>query len=312
MEPIRLRDFIVDTDGWIYAVSTYDNAEKAGCVLRYVPDPSGERVHADGTRYRKFDFEDSFAFIAHHKPHYSGPVLRVPVHDLRQVLKPEIEMDRIIARHPRVNHLAGILNVPTGFIGCTGSLLCGLENENSDIDLVVYGDHWFTAQQTLRSAIITGDLEGLSPNMWRRVYEKRRPEIPYETFVLHEERKWNRGQIDGTYFDLLFTRSYDDLDRIAFDRGVVMGRRTIEALVMDASLAFDSPAVYEVEHDEFDRVISFTHTYSGQALAGETIEACGVAERHGSGQWLVVGTTRQARGEYIISKTLIEERYHYR
>jgi predicted nucleotidyltransferase len=144
--------------------------------------------------------------------------------------------------------------------------------------------------------------------MWRRVYEKRRPETPYEIFVLHEERTWIRGQIDGTYFDLLFTRAYDDLDRITIDRGTVLGRRTIEARVTDDSLAFDSPAVYEVEHDEFDRVISFTHTYSGQALAGETIEACGVAERHGNGQWLVVGTTREARGEYIISKTLVEER----
>lgn len=308
MKPIRLRDFIVDTEGWIYAVSTYDNAEKAGCVLRYVPDPSGERAHANGTRYRKFDFEDSFAFIRDHKPRYLDSVVRVPLHDIQQVRKPELGMPRIIARHPRVQHLAGILNVPPGFIGCTGSLLCGLENENSDIDLVVYGDHWFIAQQTLRSAIITGKLEGLSPDMWRRVYEKRKPDIPYETFVLHEERKWNRGQIEGTYFDLLFTRSYDDLDRIAFDRGMILGRRTIEARVTDASLAFDSPAVYEVEHDEFDQVISFTHTYSGQALAGETIEACGVAERHGNGQWLVVGTTREARGEYIISKTLIEEK----
>ncbi len=308
MKPIRLRDFIVDTEGWIYAVSTYDNAEKAGCVLRYVPDPSGERAHANGTRYRKFDFEDSFAFIRDHKPRYLDSVVRVPLHDIRQVRKPELGMPRIIARHPRVQHLAGILNVPPGFIGCTGSLLCGLENENSDIDLVVYGDHWFIAQQTLRSAIITGKLEGLSSDMWRRVYEKRKPDIPYETFVLHEERKWNRGQIEGTYFDLLFTRSYDDLDRIAFDRGMILGRRTIEARVTDASLAFDSPAVYEVEHDEFDQVISFTHTYSGQALAGETIEACGVAERHGNGQWLVVGTTREARGEYIISKTLIEEK----
>ena len=308
MKPIRLRDFIVDTEGWIYAVSTYDNAEKAGCVLRYVPDPSGERAHANGTRYRKFDFEDSFAFIRDHKPRYLDSVVRVPLHDIQQVRKPELGMPRIIARHPRVQHLAGILNVPPGFIGCTGSLLCGLENENSDIDLVVYGDHWFIAQQTLRSAIITGKLEGLSSDMWRRVYEKRKPDIPYETFVLHEERKWNRGQIEGTYFDLLFTRSYDDLDRIAFDRGMILGRRTIEARVTDASLAFDSPAVYDVEHDEFDQVISFTHTYSGQVLAGETIEACGVAERHGNGQWLVVGTTREARGEYIISKTLIEEK----
>ncbi|WAC04620.1 MAG: nucleotidyltransferase domain-containing protein [Methanoregula sp.] len=306
MEPIRLRDFIVDADGWIYAVSTYDNAEKAGCVLRYVPDASGERVHADNTRYRKFDFEDSFEFIADHKPQYLGSVLRIPLEDIQQVQKPEREMARITARHPRVKHLAFILNVPSGFIGCTGSLLCGLENENSDIDLVVYGDHWFGAQQTLRSAIISKKLDGLSPDMWRKVYEKRKPEITYEMFVLHEERKWNRGQIDGTYFDLLFTRPYEGLDVFLFGKGEVLGKRTFEARVTDASLAFDSPAIYEVEHEEFSRVISFTHTYSGQALAGETIEARGVAERHGNERWLVVGTTREAQGEYIISKTLVE------
>ena len=38
MLPVRLRDFIEDNDGWLYAVSTYDNAESVGCVLRYVPD----------------------------------------------------------------------------------------------------------------------------------------------------------------------------------------------------------------------------------------------------------------------------------
>jgi uncharacterized protein len=75
--------------------------------------------------------------------------------------------------------------------------------------------------------------------------------------------------------------------------------------VKDASLAFDNPAVYEIEHDSITRVLSFTHTYSGQARAGETIEACGVVEEHGDERWLIVGTTREARGEYIISKTLL-------
>ena len=307
MNPIRLRDFIIDPDGWIYAVSTYDNAQKVGCVLRYVPGPSGERVNVAGMRYRKFDFDDAFAFIAKHKPEYLDSVLRIPIGDVKRVLKPDREFSRIAARNPRVARLASILKVPRGFIGCTGSLLCGLENDNSDIDLVVYGKHWFVAQQTLRSAIRAGTIGGLSPEMWRRVYQKRNPEIPFDTFVVHEERKWNRGQIEGTYFDLLFTRSYEDLNRIASGRGVVLGKTTIEAQVTDVSFAFDSPAVYEVEHEEFSRVLSFTHTYSGQALPGETIEACGVAEQHGNERWLVVGTTREARGEYIISRTLLEQ-----
>jgi predicted nucleotidyltransferase len=125
--------------------------------------------------------------------------------------------------------------------------------------------------------------------------------------VLHEQRKWNRGQIEGTYFDILYTRSYDEIMSAPSGKGPVLGTVTIEAKVKDASLAFDNPAIYEVEHESVSRVLSFTHTYSGQAVAGETIGACGVLEQHGDERWLIIGTTREARGEYIVSKTLLGE-----
>jgi predicted nucleotidyltransferase len=197
--------------------------------------------------------------------------------------------------------------LPEGYICCNGTLLCGLEDETSDIDMVVYGKHWFVAQGLVRKGIFEGEMEGLSADMWRKVYEKRKPEISYDQFVLHELRKWNRGQIDGTYFDILYTRSYDELKSVPAGKGRVLGKMKIEAKVTDASLSFDSPAVYEIDHDSVSRVLSFTHTYSGQALEGETMEACGICEQHGDDLWLVVGTTREARGEYIVSKTLLEK-----
>jgi len=306
MKPIRLRDFIEDEDGWIYAVSTYDNADKIGCVLRYVPDADGERVHASGTRYKKYDFEDAYAFIARHKPKYAALLQRIPYNDVKRVLKPDLELPYIALKHPRVQKLIDLLSLPSGTIGCTGSLLCGLENEASDIDMVVYGRHWFTAQALVRQGILEGIIEGLSLEMWKKVYDKRKPEISYEEFVLHEQRKWNRGQIEGTYFDILYTRSYDELKSAYPGKGTVIGKQTIEAKVVDASLSFDNPAIYEIEHESVSRVLSFTHTYSGQALAGETIEACGVCEQHGNERWLVVGTTREAKGEYIRSRSLLE------
>ena len=306
MLPVRLRDFIEDIDGWIYAVSTYDNSEKIGCVLRYVPDICGERVSPSGTRYKKYDFEDAYAFIACHKPQYSDLVQRIPHKDVKRILKPEMEISHIADNHPRVQKLLDLFRLPEGTIGCTGSLLCGLENETSDIDMVVYGNHWFTAQEQVRQGILEGNIDELSTEMWHKVYEKRRPEITYDQFVLHELRKWNRGQIEGTYFDILYTRSYDNLKSAPTGRGKVIGRRVIEAKVTDALLAFDSPAVYEVEHESVSRVLSFTHTYSGQALAGEMIEARGICEQHDNELWLVVGTTREARGEYIISRTLLD------
>jgi len=71
------------------------------------------------------------------------------------------------------------------------------------------------------------------------------------------------------------------------------------------ALANDNPATYLIDHEEISRVLSFTHTYSGQALDGERIQAKGVCEVHGDEQWLIVGTSREARGEYIRSLTLL-------
>lgn len=304
-KPIRLRDFIEDGDGWLYAVSTYDNSERAGCTLRYVPDEEGDRVTGDGRRYRKVDFDEAFSLVAHKKPAYRDVFHRVPLSDIRRVLKPEEEIDRIAARDARVRRLLSLFSLPPGSIGCTGSFLCGLENEASDIDLVVYGDYWFRAVEILRDATGNGLLEPIDEAMWRRIYEKRKPEIGFDEFLLHEKRKWNRGKIDTTYFDILYTRSYADALCVPHAKGRVLGRGTIEATVTDARFSHDSPAVYRVDHGEVSSVLSFTHTYSGQAREGEVIEARGVLEEHGGDVWLIVGTSREAKGEFIRSLTLL-------
>lgn len=307
-KPIRLRDFVEDRDGWLYAVSVYDNQDRVGCVLRYVPDPEGERVDHEGRRYRKLDFEDAFKKIRDEKPEYADIVQRVPVQDIRRVFKPEEELESVVKRDIRVHKLVKIFDLPPVTVGVTGSFLCGLEAEGSDIDMVVYGRTWFHAQELLRYEIAKGRLQDLDEDLWKRVYEKRRPELSVDEFMLHERRKWNRGQIDDTYFDLLYTRSYKNLNPVPVGKGKSVGKMTLEATVTDASLAYDNPAVYKVEHESISRILSFTHTYSGQALKGETVEARGVCEQHGDESWLIIGTTREAKGEYLKSKTLIEEK----
>jgi predicted nucleotidyltransferase len=212
----------------------------------------------------------------------------------------------VVARDARVRRLADALRLVPGTAGCTGSLLVGLEGPGSDIDLVVYGAAFDRARARLPQAIREGVVDDLSEDLWRRVYAKRRPALTYEEFRLHEARKWNRGEIGGTYFDLLFTRDYPSIDPRPVPKGTVAGKARIEATVTDAALAYDVPAVYELDHPEVSRVLSFTHTYSGQALAGEVIEAAGVLEEHGDGRWLVVGTSREPVGEFIRSLTLIE------
>jgi len=306
-KPVRLRDFIEDVDGRLYAVSTYDNRERVGCILRYIPDPSGTRQNREGVRFRKLEFDEAFTYIEREKPEYFDIIQRVPYTDIRRVLKPEDEIGAVIRRNPLVQRLSSLFGLPARTYGCTGSLLCGLESEESDIDFVVYGRVFFHARELLRYAINRGRLQPISDDLWDYIYRKRNPEISFDEFILHEKRKWNRGQIDSVYFDILYARSYKALNPLPCTRGRTCGLRTIEATVTDDSLSFDSPAVYRVDHEDISRVLSFSHTYCGQALAGERIQAKGVCERHGSEQWLIIGTTRDARGEYIRSLSLLED-----
>ena len=110
---------------------------------------------------------------------------------------------------PRVQKLLDLFGLP-GIIGCTGSLLCGLENEASDIDMVVYGKHWFTAQELVRQGILEGNIDRLSPKCGVR--STKNADLKSRTISLYSTSVGNRpGQIEGTYFDILYTRSYDDL-----------------------------------------------------------------------------------------------------
>ncbi|MRR37674.1 DNA polymerase subunit beta, partial [bacterium] len=117
-------------------------------------------------------------------------------------------------------------------------------------------------------------------------------------------RKRNRGMVEGTYFDLLFTRDWEQIQ--PQPRGRQAGAAQIEARVVNADFSFDSPAIYRLDHPEVKEIFSYSHTYAGQALPGESIEAKGVLEETENGLRLVVGTTREARGEWIRSLTLME------
>ncbi len=305
--PLRIRDFIRDSDNWLYAVAAYDTNGGAGCVLRYIPDPAGDRVDPAGTHYRKVGFEEAFELIEKKKPQYAGLVHRIPTSDIIEILKPDEQLKAVAARDGQVKRFQEIFDLPDGTLGVTGSRLCGIADSSSDIDGVVYGKWFAHAQQRLREGIASGEIEDLDDELWRSVYKKRNPDLGYDEFILHEQRKWNRGQIDGTYFDLLYSRGYDDLPGFVMMKGEVLGTTTIEATVTDDTFAFDSPSIFEISHPEITRVLSFTHTYTGQAKKGERIEAQGIVEKHGDQKWLIVGTTREAKGEFIRSLSLLEE-----
>ena len=301
----RLRDFIITKDDWIFAVADYCHEKGIRSILRYVPDPDGKR--GIDKKYRKLDFDDSFIFMKKARPEWVSDVHIVPWDSVKEILAPDIKLPSIIKRNEKVKAIVTALQkeVPVEKMGVTGSLLAGLEIESSDIDFIVYGSSWFTARDIIkREKEKKNPITEISDQMWQDIYKKRRPDISFDEFLLHEIRKGNRGMVGGTYFDLLFVRDWKDIAPCV--RGTDIGNKTIEATVTNADFAFDSPAIYKIDHPEISYVLSYTHTYAGQALVGERIEACGMVEIVGNMKRLIVGTTREPKGEWIRSLTLLD------
>lgn len=292
----RLRDFIITRDDRVYSVISYNTRENIPAALRYVPDDQGERIHEDGMRFRKIQ-EVLVEFVSWD--------------DVASVLRCEEILRELVDIHPKIGGIVDVLldvGVHMNMIGITGSYLCGLSTPSSDIDLVVYGNEWYRARDAVENAKKQGAIQRLSDEMWHRIYAKRSPEIGFDEFLVHELRKGHRGMVDDVYFDLLYTRDWSEIDASMRLRGATVRRMQINAHVTDDRFSFDNPAVYEVEHEQVHKVLSFTHTYAGQAIKGEMIEACGLLEAAGDEMRLVVGTSgREAPGEWIRSLTLLEE-----
>lgn len=276
---MRIRDFARVGERYLSSV-TYRREPPYDLLPRYVRDPSGER-----RGYRKLDFQGLER-----------------VDEVDEILRPdEAELE---GRAAEVADLLEGRGVPRDRIGVTGSRLLGLETGSSDVDTVVYGREAFDAAREEAAELVEeGELESLDRGDWEAVYEKRSPELGFEEFLAHERRKGNRFKLRSSLVDLLFVRSDGEVDWSLADLldEEREGEGTVRGEVVDASFSYDSPAVYELE-GEVERVYSFTHTYAGQVREGEELEARGFFVR--DGRELVVGSTREASGEYVRSLDL--------
>ncbi len=307
----RLRDFVITKEGWIFAVADYCRGDGIRAILRYVPDPGGTR--GKDTRYRKFDFDDAFEFMKKERPEWVKDVHIIPLDEVMEVLSPSEHIKKLKYENEKIAQIVDTLEkggIPVSSMGVTGSRLAGLENESSDIDFIVYGKMWFKARDIISAAKRKNENKGsgimeISDEMWQDIYKKRKPEISFGEFLRHEMRKGNRGMVGDTYFDLLYVRDWDEID-YRCRRGKDTGTARIMAEVINAEYAFDSPAIYEINHPEISQVLSYTHTYAGQVREGEIMEACGIIEELPDITRLVVGTKREPKGEWIRSLTLMQ------
>ena len=186
-------------------------------------------------------------------------------------------------------------------LGLTGSMLIAQQGAKSDIDLVVYGrDAFKQTRHSIKQAVDSGALDLLNHALMEDNFQRRLGELSFEEFSWHENRKYNKAVIDDCKFDIGMVCLANERQQ-DYNVQQKQGRQTLIAKVINDQQAFDFPARYLIDNVEFSDIISFTHTYVGQAQQGETIEVSGAVERDSATgkRRLIVGSSREAKGEYI-------------
>ncbi len=220
-----------------------------------------------------------------------------PRERMTQILQSGV-CDRFEQRVARVARTLGIEQPESPWLGVTGSVLIGAHHERSDIDLVVYDSAAFQqVRARLQIALKQGGVQPLDDATWHATYQRRGCSLTFDQYLWHEQRKLNKFVYEGTKVDLSYVGTPPAETE---QRGKKLELRILQGTVVDDSQAFDHAARYLVDHGEIPQIVSYNPTYTGQARQGETVEAAGWVERLGDGQLrLLVGTTREAPGEYI-------------
>ena len=262
----------------------------------------------------------------------------VPNEDVINILSPYNRLNEILESQndefeKKCKNLADILHnygLSYKYMGVSGSTVIKLNNKNSDIDFVIYGMKNHKKARTVLKTIFeeneknklnTRNIHPLSEDFWKKAYNKRIKgnTLSYDEFVWHEKRKYNRGVINNTMFDLLATRDWSEINSKYGDYSYKnLGFIKIECDIVDDDYIFDNPAIYKIDNvkivdlaenklelnsKEIKEVVSFTHTYAGQAFNGEKVivrgKLEGVSSPYGNYKRIVVGTSREAFNEYI-------------
>lgn len=301
------KDFIETREGLIFAVVENGlEQEKVLCFLRY---------HKLDGQWKKLETGAANNFLSLHYPHYLYysslkqahlhavcPQDIIQHHQPRKRLKSLLNdqaTDSVINDLLLLCHLFKDKGLNLDLIGVTGSVLIAAQKQSSDIDLVFYCREIFHQARALIPQLINqGACSELDENAWKTAFNRRNCEITYADYLWHELRKKNKLLINQRKVDLSFVSSKVQTTGLSCYKK--LQATTLKVQVFDASLAFDYPAIFLINHPHIHSIVCYTATYTGQAEAGEWVEVAGFVEQAENGeQRIVVGSTREAKEQYI-------------
>lgn len=308
-------DYILTVDGLFFAVKGSIHPEElVVAILRYIPDPCGEREISGIIYKRVYNLDLTTDYLKENHPEYVNYIPRlgielqtVPITNIISHFEPRKRLTSILENpvseiEEVLSLFVNSLNIPSWSIGITGSLLIGAQNEDSDIDVNVYGhDESRKAYDALINMRETLDwITPLDCEIFNSVLSSRWGDtgLPLGKFSEIESRKVLHGLVLGhEYFVRLLVP--DDVYT-----SKALKNATIRVKIIDDSKAIFNPCIYKVKPVDGSHTVTELKSYRGkfteQVKTGELVEARGTIEEVMSPDGVFYRLMLGSRGDYLL------------
>jgi predicted nucleotidyltransferase len=294
----------------------YHPDDRKICFIRFYPNKNGDRVK-DGTRYKKiYNLQERFSFLKANYPQYlfyakewDLDLQAVKNEDIKQIYSPKdyfkslYEKNELSPNEKVSKTLCELFinngAIPDDAIGITGSQMVGLNRNNSDIDLVIYGTKIsLKFQKSLKEIFETpNDCRMYNEDEYITQYNWRvgGSGIPYKIFLYSELRKLHQGKYQGTDFFIRYIKSPEDWKGTYYDyRFQNLGRIHIKAKITDHTNSIFTPCSYIIKPlkiiscsynekrtllERIREISSYRGRFCEQAIKDETVDIYGKLEK---------------------------------
>ncbi len=284
------------------------------CYLRFFPMSEGDRTK-NGIKYKKvYQLGDRYSLLKEKYPKYlffskelDLEVQGVSKKDIKEIHTPKKFFKKLIEGNDLSNieshsrELCELLisqgNINEDSIGITGSTMVGLNTEDSDIDLIVYGTETCLKFHERLKYIFKGsdNIRKYDNDEYKSHYEWRvgGSDIPFEDFLRSERRKQHQGKFMDHDFFIRYIKSPKDWKGNFYDYQYKnLGRIKLKAKILDSKDSIFTPCSYiikthkilestmkDINLRDINEVNSFRGRFCEQAKEGENVLIEGKLEK---------------------------------
>ena len=239
------------------------------CFLRFYNDPRGDRFR-EGKKYKKvYNLEDRYNILREKYPSYiffskelDLELQGVKNDDIKFIYTPRNYLKTITSSRNLTSLEKNSLElcnlfineggIPKNLIGISGSCMVGLQKDDSDIDIIIYGTQTSVKFQERLKIIFENQNECRKYTLeeYKNHYNWRvgGSEIEFDDFLKSEIRKLHQGKFNGNEFFIRYIKSPKDWKGTFYDYSYEdYGRIKILAEILSDKDSLFTPCSYDIK-----------------------------------------------------------------